>query len=306
MTNIVFPSPGRGAVPDEWAAISRFGHGNSDGWVVEGERLVESRFDDDIDDGVFDAFDISTDSSSLTVSVETGEALVSGRYVARDTQTDLTLDADTTTTIVVGFDEQVRDGVVVDEAGAPDVELVLWDVTTDGSGVTDVADRRLIGPTDPTPSGVISMWSGAIDDIPVGWSLCDGTNGTPDLTDRFVTAAGGRYNVGETGGTDEHSLTEAEIPSHDHDSGSISADAEGDHTHTYQSTWDNLEEGDSANETDLVGNIGFDASTSPTERDTGAAGSHSHAISGSTGSAGGGQPHENRPPFYALAFIQKL
>ncbi len=36
------------------------------------------------------------------------------------------------------------------------------------------------------PSGMIAMWSGALADIPEGWSLCDGTGGTPDLTDRFI------------------------------------------------------------------------------------------------------------------------
>ncbi len=48
------------------------------------------------------------------------------------------------------------------------------------------------------PKGVIVMWSGRIADIPPGWALCDGTNGTPDLRDRFIVGArqddgGGRY-----------------------------------------------------------------------------------------------------------------
>lgn len=39
------------------------------------------------------------------------------------------------------------------------------------------------------PSGVILLWSGTIATIPQGWALCDGTNGTPDLRDRFVVGA---------------------------------------------------------------------------------------------------------------------
>src|SRR5262245_14075787 len=39
------------------------------------------------------------------------------------------------------------------------------------------------------PSGVIVMWSGTIATIPSGWFLCDGTNGTPDLRDKFVVGA---------------------------------------------------------------------------------------------------------------------
>lgn len=36
------------------------------------------------------------------------------------------------------------------------------------------------------PTGGIVMWSGSIASIPIGWSLCDGSNGTPDLTDKFI------------------------------------------------------------------------------------------------------------------------
>ncbi len=43
------------------------------------------------------------------------------------------------------------------------------------------------------PPGGIIMWSGAINDIPVGWALCDGSNGTPDLRDRFIVGAEGEY-----------------------------------------------------------------------------------------------------------------
>jgi hypothetical protein len=53
------------------------------------------------------------------------------------------------------------------------------------------------------PSGAIFMWSGSIATIPTGYVLCNGSNSTPDLRDRFVIAAdadsGGTYNVGDTG-----------------------------------------------------------------------------------------------------------
>ena len=39
------------------------------------------------------------------------------------------------------------------------------------------------------PRGMISMWSGVAETIPQGWALCDGTNGTPDLRDKFVLGA---------------------------------------------------------------------------------------------------------------------
>ena len=39
------------------------------------------------------------------------------------------------------------------------------------------------------PSGVIVMWSGTVATIPSGWYLCDGSNGTPDLRDKFIVGA---------------------------------------------------------------------------------------------------------------------
>ena len=50
------------------------------------------------------------------------------------------------------------------------------------------------------PNGAIIMWSGTVATIPDGFSLCDGSNGTPDLRNRFVIGAGSNYAVGATGG----------------------------------------------------------------------------------------------------------
>jgi hypothetical protein len=56
------------------------------------------------------------------------------------------------------------------------------------------------GITSSLPSGVIVMWSGSIGSIPSGYALCDGTNGTPNLTDRFIVGAGNTYNPDDVGG----------------------------------------------------------------------------------------------------------
>jgi hypothetical protein len=45
------------------------------------------------------------------------------------------------------------------------------------------------GGGDSLPSGSIIMWSGTIATIPSGWAFCNGTNGTPDLRNRFVVSA---------------------------------------------------------------------------------------------------------------------
>lgn len=49
------------------------------------------------------------------------------------------------------------------------------------------------------PVGTIVVWSGAADDIPTSWALCDGQDGRPDLRGRFVLGAGGTYNPGAAG-----------------------------------------------------------------------------------------------------------
>ena len=54
------------------------------------------------------------------------------------------------------------------------------------------------------PTGMILMWAGAIVDIPSGYALCNGANGTPDLRGKFVVGAGNTYAVGANGGTVNH------------------------------------------------------------------------------------------------------
>jgi hypothetical protein len=67
------------------------------------------------------------------------------------------------------------------------------------------------GPTGPAgpsagavPIGGIILWSGSVASIPAGWQLCDGTNLTPDLRDKFVVGAGSTYAVNATGGSATH------------------------------------------------------------------------------------------------------
>jgi hypothetical protein len=67
------------------------------------------------------------------------------------------------------------------------------------------------------PSGGIIMWAGTIAEIPEGWALCDGENGTPDLRDRFIlSVAGPEEDPGKTGGSHFLELTIDNMPSHDH------------------------------------------------------------------------------------------
>lgn len=66
------------------------------------------------------------------------------------------------------------------------------------------------------PPNITTIFSGALTAIPAGWQLCDGTNGTPDLSSQFVIGAGNLYAVGATGGSLTQTLTLANLPAHNH------------------------------------------------------------------------------------------
>ncbi|WP_018704608.1 hypothetical protein [Anaeromusa acidaminophila] len=63
------------------------------------------------------------------------------------------------------------------------------------------------------PSGTICLWSGSNTSIPFGWALCDGTNGTPNLKDRFVIGSGNKYAPQVSGGTEQVTLQASNLPS---------------------------------------------------------------------------------------------
>jgi microcystin-dependent protein len=147
------------------------------------------------------------------------------------------------------------------------------------------------------PSGGIIMWSGSVASIPSGWFLCNGSNGTPDLRNRFVVGAGDSYAVGATGGADSVTLTEAQMPAHTH-TFSGTTNTTGAHTHDITGTDVN-----GTNSTTPLGR--GTGGGNPEVVSTNSAGDHSHTFSGTTASTGGGGSHENRPPYYALAYIMK-
>ena len=142
------------------------------------------------------------------------------------------------------------------------------------------------------PPGTIVMWSGSLSEIPDGWALCDGTNGTPDLTDRFILSVSASEDPGETGGSHTKTLSVSNLPSHTH---SFTTDSAGAHSHSLyisgmapeHPTGAKME----ANGDDYGGHIG-------------SAGAHTH--SGTTDATGSGSSFDIRPKYYKLAFIMKL
>jgi microcystin-dependent protein len=162
---------------------------------------------------------------------------------------------------------------------------------TSGTNNTQIATTAFVAASSAAsfPAGGIIMWSGSIAAIPSGWLLCDGTNGTPNLRDRFVIGAGSSYAVAATGGSKD-----AIVVSHTHTASTNSA---GSHNHTVEDV--PLR----ANDTDRGSSGSLFSLDSNTTRTTSSAGTHSHTVTvNSTGSSG---TNANLPPYYALAYIMK-
>ena len=145
-------------------------------------------------------------------------------------------------------------------------------------------------------SGMIILWSGAADAIPSGFVLCNGSNGTPDLRGRFVVGysdTDGDYDVNDTGGSKDNTLSVSQLPSHNH---SFSGSASHNHTHTKAThpSGSGPEQNQSGGPEDRT-NFG----------DTGTTSTATVTISGTTGDTGSGSAIENRPPYYALCYIMK-
>ena len=136
----------------------------------------------------------------------------------------------------------------------------------DGSALTGV---------DSFVSGMIIMWNSTVASIPTGFVLCDGQNNTPDLRGRFVVGhhpSNGDYDVNDTGGAEDVTLTVNQIPSHKH--------------------------------TTSVDNAKLFPANGGTSINFGGAGGYP-ATTFTMDNTGGGQSHENRPPYYALCYIMK-
>jgi hypothetical protein len=161
---------------------------------------------------------------------------------------------------------------------------------------------QLNQPSAGVPKRVILPYAGQIADIPTGWFLCNGSNGTPDLTDSFILG-GTEAQVGQIGGSQavtptgsvstaitgsvsvsNHTLSTAQIPSHNHAVKLFNSNAGGGSiTHA---------SGTGSYSTSYIQNAG-------------SSGAHNHSAGHSLSGASGftGAEQDNRPKFYKAAYI---
>lgn len=173
------------------------------------------------------------------------------------------------------------------------------------------------------PAGMIMLWAGSVEAIPSGWALCNGSNGTPDLTDRFVIGAGDELDPGATGGTATHThtataadggahahpvtvaghvLTTQEMPAHTHSTGvtdNSQTDVFNRGSVAASPTTPNAIESNSADGIyEGVSSSTGGGAAHAHSASSGNAGTHSHTLTVAA--------QNNLPPYYALCYIMKV
>lgn len=151
-------------------------------------------------------------------------------------------------------------------------------------------------PPDSYPSGTIKMAYMQSSQVPAGWVVCDGNNGTPDLRDKFIKGTTSASALpGSTGGEASKSLAVGQMATHDH-GGSTPSTGSHDHSWTGSTTDNDTREGaDGSVEQHGAGGSEYSQSE----------GGHGHS-GVSFGSAGSGNSYDNRPKNTTVLYIKKL
>jgi len=163
------------------------------------------------------------------------------------------------------------------------------------------------------------MWYG--ENIPVGWAICDGENGTPNLIGHFIKAD---TVAGTTGGNNSVTISADNLPDHTHDIPELNISESGEHAHDYYDEYTDWK--DSGESTDKMINSVYpidgktfaDLSLEDTshfitegeyERTTENSGKHTHTIEASRTlgvSNVKNTPINIEPKYFSLIFIMKL
>jgi microcystin-dependent protein len=143
------------------------------------------------------------------------------------------------------------------------------------------------------------MWSGTIATIPTGWVLCNGSNSTPDLRNRFVIgahtdSAGVAYSTVTGSNTQTGGTKDAGVVSHTHTATSTVSDPGHSHTLTNLAVY-----------SDTVSGGGITIQTRTNSNNTTATATTGITVATTNSTEGSSGTNQNLPPYYALAFIMK-
>lgn len=242
-----------------------------------------------------------------------GSGLFSNVLRGQDGTTALSFDAGTT--VGVRLTGQDIEQALTGDFDQLDVE---GDAVIDGKLTHNGIETR------PVPVGGIIMYSGLIAAIPAGWQLCDGTNGTVDLRDKFIVGArqddAGVVKTNITGAlTQSGGSKDAIAVAHTHTFAATTGNESANHTHsgttstagahahgvTYASGSNTgssfpsrlSESGITSVATAAAGDHNHTMTTGAQSAN------HTHSLTGTTASTGAAGTNANLPPYYALAFI---
>ena len=194
-------------------------------------------------------------------------------------------------------------------------ELVVFTESAEGTVADDTPVQIVMdlaaassGSGGGLPLGSIIMWT--IPEVPEGWQICDGTNDTPDLRDRFVIGAGNTYALDATGGSKD-----AIVVTHNH---SVTVNTKTG----LNGTLTLINRGGSSGANSLMRARSGSVTTATSGQGSygegwrGEGGSnsskatfkldHNHSASTSVTSSGSSGTNKNLPPYYALAYIMKV
>jgi microcystin-dependent protein len=246
-------------------------------------------------------------STTITNSIATKMPLAGGEFTGNVTCENITPDADSSRNL---GSNSVRFANIYGDT-----------IYGDGSNLTGIVSFV---------SGMILLWSGSSGSIPSGWVLCNGSNSTPDLRDRFVVGAMNAYSVGDTGGANTVTLSTAQLAAHSHSTNNHSHSFNaGNHTHSFSGSgssshshsfdyqygappyhssgnkvtraiWKRTNTEGSQNTSSATVSLSVSGNTG-----NGAVSGNTGNSNPSTNNTGSGSSHENRPPYYALCYIMK-
>ena len=173
----------------------------------------------------------------------------------------------------------------------------------------------------------IIMFSGTAAEVPANWSLCDGSNGTPDLRNKFVISSqsydtgDNRWETNITGtGTATGGSKDSHLPSHTHGintSGNATLTDPGHNHgitepnsgngHKHSISFTNTDSGfGRSEESGSGGQAGTNDTNFSTTGITIDDNTTGITLGGSTESQGSSNVNQNLPPYFALAFIMRV
>jgi hypothetical protein len=143
------------------------------------------------------------------------------------------------TTIIQSFGGNV--GIGTDSVGD---SILNVNKTLSNVGALTVTSLTVAGVSNPdVPAGLIIMWYDK-NNIPTGWLLCNGSNGTPDLNGFFPRGTSSTQAVGATQSTENVTFGAigTDFPNHNHNVNAKATEnhghnttSQGDHNHTTSS-----------------------------------------------------------------------